>query len=307
MKAAICTRYGPPEVLQIQEIPKPIPKSKEMLIRVMASAVNSGDVRVRGLVVHGLMKWVMQLVLGISKPRKPILGVVFSGIVEETGDQVSHFKKGDEIMGITGFRFGAHAEFMTLPEKARVVRKPQNATFEEAAAILFGGHTAIYFLEKAGLQNLENPEVLILGGTGSVGSSAIQLARHYGARVTAVYHSRNADWAIELGAQRVIAYDMEDIFESGLRFDVVFDAVGKYNKAKCRWLCKPGGIFKSVEGLEMASESIEQLKLLSTLFEKGELKPVMDKIFHLEEIVQAHANVDLGRKRGNVVLKIGEK
>lgn len=302
MKAAICTRYGPPEVLQIQEIPKPVPLPKELLIRVLASTVNSGDVRVRGLAVKGLMKWLMQLVLGISKPRKPVLGVVFAGIVEETGSEVSLFKKGDEIMGITGFRFGAHAEYMTLPEKARVVLKPGHASFREAAAVLFGGHTAIYFLEKAGIQHLKKPAVLILGGTGAVGSSAIQIARYYGAEVTTVCHSRNREWVKEIGAQQVICYDLEDVFQSGLTFDVVFDAVGKYDPSRCRKLCKPKGVFKSVEGWEMATETKEQLNLLSALLEQGALLPVIDKVFPLEEIAHAHAYVDLGRKRGNVVV-----
>lgn len=304
MKSVICTKYGPPEVLQIQDVPKPTPKNNEILVRIIASAVNSGDVRVRGLAVQGFLKVIMRLVLGFTKPRKPILGVVFSGVVEAVGDKVSRFNVGDKVFGMTGFKFGTHAEYIAINQYSNVLVMPENATYEEAAAIVFGGHTAIYFLNKMKIAEKRNPIILIIGATGSVGTSAIQIAKYFGANITAVCSSSGKDFVESLGVEDIILYDREDFLNQPNQFDFVFDAVGKTTKKQCRKLLRDGGVYKTVGGLETASESKEQLELSKLLFEEGLLKAVIDKTYTLKEIVEAHRYVDSGRKKGNVVLKI---
>lgn len=306
MKAIICTKYGSPDVLQFQEVNKPIVKDNEILVRIISTAVNSGDTRVRGLAVEGFMKIIMRLVLGFSKPRKPILGTVYSGIVEETGSKVLKFKEGDKVFGMTGFKFGTYAEFITVREKDNVSYMPENATYEEAVSLIFGGQTAIYFIEKVKLQEMKSPKVLIIGATGSVGSSAVQIAKHYGADVTAVCSTLGKKLIESLEVSKVIYYDKEDFLEQSDKFDFVFDAVGKTNKKKCQTLLKENGIFKTVGGLEYAGESQEQLEFLKMLFEKGRLKANIDRIYSFNKIVEAHRYVDTGRKKGNVILKIAE-
>lgn len=306
MKAVICTKYGPPEVLQIQDVPKPIPKDNEILVKIVATAVNSGDVRVRSLDVKGFMKTVMRFVLGFSKPRKPILGTVFSGIVEQAGKNVSNFKIGDEVYGITGFEFGTYAEYIAVSEKSVVVKKPSNATFEEAAAICFGGQTAYYFLEKANISKKANLKVLVYGATGAVGTAAIQIAKYHHAEVTAVCSEQGKELVQELSADKIILYNKEDYTKTAEKYAIIFDAVGKITKKQCEHLLNHGGIFKSVEGLDMASEEIKQLEFLRELFEKGKYKATIDKTYSIDEIVAAHRYVDTGRKKGNVVIKIGE-
>ncbi|MEJ1928726.1 NAD(P)-dependent alcohol dehydrogenase [Nostoc sp. NIES-2111] len=306
MKAAICTRYGPPEVLELREVPKPRPKRGEILVRVVASTVNSGDVRVRGLKVEGLLKVVMRLVLGFRKPRKPVLGTVFSGVVEEAGSDVSTFKIGDAVFGMTGFSFGTHAEYLIISQEGNVLQMPSNATFEEAAAILFGGHTAIYFLNKAKLSTELGKRILVIGATGSIGTSAIQIAKCYGAHVTAVCSSSGRSVVENLGISDIVVHDKEDFLNLPARFDFIFDAIGKTSKKQCRLLLKKGAVYQTVGGMEAASESIDQLKILKTLFEMGFLKAVIDRTYSLDEIVEAHRYVDTGRKKGNVVLKVSE-
>lgn len=303
MKAVICTKYGPPEVLQIQEIPKPVPNSNQLLVKIMATAVNSGDVRVRSLDVKGFMKLIMRLVLGISKPRKPVLGTVFSGIVESVGKNVSRFKQGDKVFGMTGFQFGTYAEYITVNQNSNVLEMPVNATFEEAAAIIFGGQTAIYFLNKARMAERPFPKILIIGATGSVGTAAIQLAKHYNADITAVCSSQGLELVKSLGVSNIVLYDRQT--DTGLtgKFDIVFDAVGKSNRKICKNLLNENGIFKTVS-LGYASESVAQLQLLKELFEMGSYKAVIDKTLSLDEMVEAHKYVDTGRKKGNVVIRI---
>jgi len=306
MKAVICTKYGPPEVLRIEVVEKPVPKDNEILIKIIASAVNSGDVRVRGLVVKGFMKIVMRLVLGFSKPRKPILGTVFSGIVEQVGKNVNDFKIADEVYGITGFKFGTYAEYIAVSDKSAVTKKPFNATFEEAAAICFGGQTAYYFLEKAKISEKSNLKVLIYGATGSVGTAAIQIAKYHNAEVTAVCSEQGKELVKGLGADNIILYTTEDYTKIPEKFDIIFDAVGKITKKQCAHLLNNGGFFKSVEGFDVASDEIEQLKFLRELFEKGQYKATIDKTYSIDEIIDAHRYVDTGRKKGNVVLRIAE-
>ena len=302
MKAAFCTKYGPPEVIEIREVARPTPKSNEILVKIMASTINSGDVGVRGMQVEGFMKLMMRLIVGWNKPKKPILGVTYAGTVEEIGKDVKNFKKGDRVFGVTAFRFGCHAEYTTIPEKSMVLHVPKKANFEEAAAILFGGQTAVFFLHKMGIKTRQNPKVLILGATGSVGTSAIQIAKYYRANVTAVCSSASKELCHSLDADKVIAYDQEDIYTITDRFDMILDAVGKYTKKQCKHLLTSDGIFKTVGGLEYASESIDQLELLSKIYDEGKLNPVIDMVFSLDDIVQAHRYVDTGRKKGNVLI-----
>ncbi len=207
MKAIICSKYGSPEVLEIRELSKPIPKENEILVKIMATSVNSGDVRVRSLDVKGFMKVIMRLVLGFSKPRKPILGTVFSGVVERVGSKVSKFKNGDKVFGMTGFNFGTYAEYIAVNQNSKIVEMPNNASYEEAAAIIFGGQTAIYYLEKAKIAAGINTKLLILGATGSVGSAAIQLAKHYNAEITAVCSSDGLGLVRDLGVNKIILYN----------------------------------------------------------------------------------------------------
>ncbi len=210
MKAVICTKYGTPEVLQIQEVSKPLPNDNQILVKIIATAVNSGDVRLRSLDVKGFLKVIMRLVLGISRPRKPILGIVFSGIVESKGNKVSKFKVGDKVFGMTGFKFGTYSEYIAVNQNSNVLEMPKNATYEEAAAIIFGGQTAIHFLNKAKIAKKLNQKILIIGATGSVGTAAIQIAKHHNANITAVYSSNGHKLVSELGVKNIVLYDKED-------------------------------------------------------------------------------------------------
>jgi NADPH:quinone reductase-like Zn-dependent oxidoreductase len=305
MKAAICTSYGSHEVLQIQEILKPIPKDSEILVKIMASAVNSGDVRVRSLNVKGILKVIMRLVLGISKPRKPVLGTVFSGVVESIGSKVSKFKVGNKVFGMTGFSFGTHTEYIAVNQNNNMLEMPQNASFEDAASIVFGGQTALYYLSKSKIAYKKNAKVLILGATGSVGSAAVQIAKYYNAHVTAVCSADGEKMVSELGVTDVILYDKQDFAQHSGRFDIIFDAVGKYSKKQCRHLLNSSGVYVSVS-IGYASENIKQLQQLKEMFEKRVLKATIDKIYTLDEIVEAHEYVESGRKKGNVLLKIND-
>ncbi len=305
MKAVICTEYGSPEVLQIQEVSKPIPNNNQILVKIVATAVNSADVRVRSLDVKGFLKVVMRLVLGISKPRKSILGTVFSGVVETIGDQVYQFKEGDKVFGMTGFKFGTYAEYITVNQNSNVIEMPNNATFEEAVAVIFGGQTAIYFLNKAKIAEKSNPKILIIGTTGSVGTAAIQIAKYHKADITAVCSFEGQKLVVELGVTKIILYDKEGFTKQTEKFDIIFDAIGKSNRKQCKKLLNGNGIYKNVSSVN-ASETIQQLQLLKELFEKGAFKAVIDKTFQMDEITEAHRYVDTGRKKGNVVLKISE-
>lgn len=305
MKAIICTKYGPPEVLQIREVPKPIPKENQVLVKIVATTVNSGDVRVRSLDVKGFLKVILRLVLGISKPRNPILGIVYSGIVETIGDKVSKFKVGDKVFGSTGFKFSTYAEYIAVNQNSNVLEMPKNATFEEAAAIIFGGQTAIHFLEKAKITQKSNPKVLIIGATGSVGTAAIQIVKHYNADMTVVCSSSGQKLVQKLGVTNIVLYDKEDFTKRADKFDVIFDAAGKTNKNQCKSLLIRNGIYVSVSS-GYATETIQQLEQLKDLFEKGDFKATIDKTFSMNKIVDAHKYVDTGRKKGNVVVKISE-
>jgi NADPH:quinone reductase-like Zn-dependent oxidoreductase len=304
MKAIICTKYGPPEVLKLQDVEKPQPKENDLLVKVMSTCVNSGDVRVRGLKAEGFMKLTMRVVLGFNKPRKPILGNVFSGIVERIGSNVTQFKVGDQVYGITGFKFGTHAEYVTIHENSTVIKMPSNATFDEAVSLIFGGQTAIYFLDKMKIDEKPNASMLIIGATGSVGTAAVQIAQYYGATITVVCSSHGKSLVEQLGVENIVLYDEKDFLKLPQQFDFIFDAVGTTTKKQCKKLLKKGGIYKTVGGMEMASESKTQLELMKQLYEKDHLKAVIDKTYPLENTIEAHRYVDTGRKKGNVVIKI---
>jgi len=304
MKAIECSAYGGPDVLTMRELAIPTPKDNEVLIKIKAAGVNTADVRIRGLAVDGFMRIVMRLVLGLRKPRNAVLGTTLSGIVESVGRKVIRFKPGDQIFGTTGLGLGAYAEYICLPESGNILQKPPSSSFEQAVAILFGGLTSIYFLRKAGIESKSEQKVLIYGATGSVGTAAVQVAKHYRANVTSICGEQGVELAKSLGSDNIIVYTRQDITSLHEQFDIIFDAVGKIKKKDCLHLLAAGGKFFTVGGLDIAKETVEQMQFLSDLYEKGEFKAIIDKIYPLESIVDAHRYVDSGHKKGNVVVQV---
>lgn len=304
MRAIVCTKYGAPAVLQMQEVDKPLPKANEVLIRIKSTAVNSGDVRVRGLAVKGFMRLIMRIVIGFTKPRRPILGTSFSGEVEEVGTNVKQYKKGDKVFGSSGFKFGAYADYIVLNQNGTFVPMPTNASFNDAAAIVFGGMTATYFLQKAGIEVKKQQEVLIYGASGSVGCAAIEIAKHYNTKVTAVCSEEGVPLVKKLGSSEVVIYTKQDFTKLSKKYDIVFDAVGKTDKRKCNNLLKKSGKYFTVGGLEIAKEEKAQLCFLKKLFDNNELHANIDRVYSLDDIVEAHKYVDTGRKKGNVVVEV---
>jgi NADPH:quinone reductase-like Zn-dependent oxidoreductase len=322
VKAIVYERYGPPDVLRLTDLPKPVPKDDEILIRTRATTVTAGDWRVRSLDVPRGFGLLSRLALGIFGPRQKILGSELAGTVESTGKNVTRFKSGDEVFAFPGVRMGAHVEYKCMAEDGPVALKPGNLTFDEAAAICFGGTTALDFFRRGKLGRGES--VLVNGASGAVGTAAVQLARHFGAEVTGVCSGANAELVRSLGASRVIDYTQEDFTESGETYDVIFDAAGTAPFSRCRKSLKEGGRLLKVLGRlsdmlaipwvaimgtkriigGTASGRAEDLRYLADLAAAGEFRPVIDRRYPFEQIVEAHRYVDTGRKRGNVVITL---
>ncbi|MGH1276745.1 NAD(P)-dependent alcohol dehydrogenase [Bacillus cereus] len=301
MKAIICTKYGPPNVLQLQNIEKPKPKKNEVLVKIHATSVSTGDCRIRGF-NSPLLFWIpMRIILGFRKPRKPILGVELSGEIEDIGTDVTQFKKGDQVFALTELNLGGYAEYTCVHESGLIALKPTNVSYEEAAVIPFGGTSALHFLRKGQIK--KGQRVLIYGASGSVGTAAVQLAKYFGATVTAICSSSNFDLVTALGADNVIDYMKEDFTKRGEHYDIIFDAVGKYNKSLCTDALMPNGKYVSVNGM-MAKVSKEDMNLLKQLAETEKLKPVIDRTYRLEEIAEAHIYVEKGHKKGNVSITL---
>jgi NADPH:quinone reductase-like Zn-dependent oxidoreductase len=323
MKAAICHRYGPPQSLEIKDIPRPVPNNRELLIKVKATTVSSGDARIRGANFPRGFGSVARLALGWSGPRRSVLGTELSGVVEAVGNEVTRFKIGDEVIAYPGIKLGAHAEYCVMPEGGAVVMKPGNLSFHEAAALGFGGLTALYFLrDRAKLKAGE--KILIIGASGAVGVAAVQLAKEWGADVTAVTSGKNADLVRSLGAKQVIDYTQTDFTKSGGRYDVIVDGIGAVDPDSFLKLLDKNGrllllaadlpqMLNSLwkpqkEGKKIlsgtASERAVDLQFLVDLAARGHYKAIVDRTFPLAQIADAHAYVDTGHKRGSVVVTI---
>ncbi|MDA1636169.1 MULTISPECIES: NAD(P)-dependent alcohol dehydrogenase [Bacillus cereus group] len=301
MKAIICTKYGPPNVLKLQDVAKPTPKKNEVLVRIHSTSVTTGDCRMRSF-NSPLLFWIpMRIILGFRKPRKPILGVELSGEIEEIGTDVTQFKKGDQIFALTELNVGGYAEYTCIHESGLIALKPTNVTYEEAAIIPFGGTSALHFLRKARIKR--GQQVLIYGASGSVGTAAVQLAKYFGATVTAVCSHSNFELVQSLGADKVIDYTKEDFTKRGEYYDVIFDAVGKHKRSLGKKALTPTGVYVSVNGM-MAKVSKEDMFLLKKLTETENLKPVIDRTYRLEEIAEAHMYVENGHKKGNVSITL---
>jgi len=317
MKAAIYNNYGGPEVLKISDVNKPIHKENEILIRIKATAVNSGDIRLRKA-----DPFAVRLFFGLTKPKLTILGSVYSGEVEEAGTQVSRFKKGDLVFGHTNMKFGAYAEYISVDENSSVQIKPSNISHTEAATIPFGGVTALHFIKKAKIEL--NQKVLIIGASGAVGSAAVQLAKSLGAHVTAVCSGSSAELVKSLGADEVVDYTKENFANKKQSYDLVMDAVNAAKISDCISVLKPKGkLILSAAGFSqmmrgsftsvfsnkkvimgVISHCKEDILKLKELIETGKYKPVVEKTYSLIELPQAHAFVEKGHKKGNIAVLV---
>lgn len=321
MRAAIYRRYGPPEVVSVENVAKPAPKPHEVLIKIHATTVSSGDWRARSLSMPPGFGPIAPLVFGVRGPRQPILGTELSGVIEAIGANVSKFKVGDIVVAFPSFAMGAHAEYRTLPQDGQIALKPRNLSSSEAAALSFGGVTALQFLrDRAKVRAGEN--VLVIGASGAVGSAAIQIAKNFGASVTGVCSGVNLDLVESIGADRVIDYAKEDFIKFGGQYDIICDTVGVTSFLACKDALKPGGrLLLVASGLAQVlgvgrkpngkavmagtgNATTEHLLFLKGLAEAGRIKPVIDRRLPFEQIVEAHRRVDTGRKAGSVVILV---
>lgn len=297
MKAVVFEKYGTPDVLELKDVDKPVPKNNEILIKVHATSVTAGDWRIRKA-----QPFVVRFFAGLFKPtRIKILGFEVAGVVEEVGKKVKKFKKGDHVFAGCSFRFGGYAEYKCLPENDLIALKPSNITFEEAATVPIGGITALRYLNKAGVK--AGQHVMIYGASGSVGTFSIQIAKNFGAHVTGVCSTSNIELVKSLGADQVIDYTKQDFTNTDIQYDVIFDAVGKTSRTVCKKLLKPGGKFLTVWG-GSSKTSPGDLIFLKELIEAGKLKTVIDRTYNLHQIRDAHTYVETFRKKGNVSIQV---
>jgi NADPH:quinone reductase-like Zn-dependent oxidoreductase len=317
MKAVVCTKYGDPDVLQIRNVTKPIPKDNEVLVKIYATAVTATDCVIRGLSIPGgytfpllqLMRFGMRIAIGFSKPRNPILGLVFSGVVESVGKQIKTFEAGDEVFGFTGNSRGAYADYKSVSAKeievGEVVLKPKNASHDDTVAIVYGGVLAMHFMRTANLQ--KGHKVLIYGASGAIGTMAIQLAKQCDAEVTAVCSTKNFDLVVSLGADKIIDYTKEYSTNQLEQYDFILDAVGKNKTSNFKDACKKSltanGNYVSVDDGLLKIQP-DYLHRLSAMFESGHIEGIIDKQYPLEDIVIAHEYVDKGHKKGNVIINV---
>jgi NADPH:quinone reductase-like Zn-dependent oxidoreductase len=302
MKAVVATKFGGPEVLELKDVEKPAPKDNEILVKVHATTVTVGDTRMRSLNVPPMFWLPARITLGFTKPKHPIYGMELAGVVEATGKNVTRFKVGDPVFASTlAENFGAHAEYKCLPEDGMVLTKPQNMTYEEAAAVPIGGPTALRLLRKGNIRR--GQKVLIYGASGSVGTYAIQIAKSFGAEVTGVCNTENLELVKSLGADRVIDYTKEDFSASGALYEVIFDTVGKCPKSQYAKALTPKGAYVTIAKLN-TKQSPEELTFIKGLVEAGKIKAVISRSYPLEDIVEAHRYVDTGHKTGNAVITV---
>ncbi|UCF65107.1 MAG: NAD(P)-dependent alcohol dehydrogenase [bacterium] len=325
MKAVVYIKYGPPEVLQIREVEIPTPKNNEILIRIYATAVNATDP-----IFRKGKPFISRFATGLLTPKNTIPGDVLAGEIEAVGKEVTLFKKGDQVFGATGGGFGAHAEYISLPEEGALALKPANMTYGEAASICDGALTALPFLRDQG-KIQRGHKVLINGASGAVGSQGVQLAKYFGAEVTGVCSTANLDLVKSLGADSVIDYTREDFTRTGQSYDIIFDAVGKSSFSRCKRALKPNGIYLTTvlslaivrhrlwtsligsrkamimfTGIRPAKERAEDLRFIKDLAENGKISAVIEKQYLLEQIAEAHRHVETGHKKGNVVVTLDQ-
>jgi len=326
MKAIIWTKYGPPEVLQLKEVEKPVPKDNEVLIRIYATTVTVGDCEIRNLKLPLLFSLPMRAYIGLVKPKRiTILGQELAGEIEETGKDVKKFKKGDQVFASTGFALGGNAEYISMPEKPResvLSIKPENMTYEEATAVPFGALESLHYIRKADIQQGEN--ILINGAGGSIGTYAVQLAKYFGAEVTGVDSAEKFDMLRSIGADRVIDYTKEDFTENSRTYDVIFDVIGKSPFARSMKSLKQNGRYllanpapsQMIRGpwvsrrsskkviIGAAGQKTIDLIFIKKLIESGKIKAVIDRCYPLEQTAEAHRYVETGQKKGNVVITV---
>lgn len=324
MKAIACTQYGSPDVLQLKEVEEPVPKEDEILIKIYTTAVTTGDTRIRGLNVPAGFGLPLRLAMGWGKPRNPILGIDFAGIIESVGSGVTQFKIGDKVFGSGGS--GSYAEYLTIDEDKAITLIPSNLSYDEAAAVPFGALSSLIYLRDLG-KIQSGQRILVNGASGCLGTYAVQLGKYFGAEVTGVCSTSNVEWVKALGADTVIDYTRENFTRKDVTYDIIFDTVGKITFSDCKAALKPKGRFlmafagapqwlqvlstsvvgskKAVAGMAVFTK--EDLNFVKDLIEEEKLKPVIDRKYALEQMAEAHRYVDEGHKKGNVLISVVDK